>query len=144
LHQHPAVEMAAAIGRPDAHAGEIPIAFVQLKPGASASPEELQAFARARVAERAAAPAEVRVLAQMPLTGVGKIFKPALREIAAKEALEQAVAGWPGLSVEVAAHPKYGALATVRASAPLAPADEAALRELLGRFQIKTEVVGPE
>ncbi|HXT09014.1 MAG TPA: acyl-CoA synthetase [Roseiarcus sp.] len=146
LHQHPAVEMAAAIGRPDAHAGEIPIAFVQLKPGASASPEELQAFARERVAERAAAPAEVRVLAQMPLTGVGKIFKPALREIAAKEALEQAVAGlgMPGVSVEVAAHPKYGALATVRASEPLASAAEAALRELLGRFQIRTEVVGPE
>jgi fatty-acyl-CoA synthase len=138
LHQHPAVEMAAAIGRPDAHAGEIPIAFVQLKPGATASPEDLQAFARERVAERAAAPAQVRVLAQMPLTAVGKIFKPALREIAAKEALEQAIAGFAGLSVEVAAHPKHGALATVRASAPLAPADEAALREVLGRFQIKT------
>ena len=143
LHKHPAVEMAAAIGRPDAYAGEIPIVFVQLKTGASASPEELQAFARERVAERAAAPAEVRVLAQMPLTAVGKIFKPALREIAAKDALEQAIAalGTPGVSVEVAAHPKHGALATVRAGAPLAPAAEAALRELLGRFQIKTEVV---
>ncbi len=115
LHKHPAVEMAAAIGRPDAYAGEIPIVFVQLKPGASASPEELQAFARERVAERAAAPAEVRVLAQMPLTAVGKIFKPALREIAAKEALEQAIAGLvEGVRVEVAPHPKYGALATVR------------------------------
>jgi len=145
LHQHPAVEMAAAVGRPDAHAGEIPIVFVQLKPGASASPEALQAFARERVAERAAAPAEVRVLAQMPLTAVGKIFKPALREIAAKEALSQAIAGLvEGVSVEVAAHPKHGALATVRPSAPLALATEAALRELLGRFQIKTELAAPE
>jgi fatty-acyl-CoA synthase len=142
LHQHPAVEMAAAIGRPDAYAGEIPIVFVQLKPGATASPEELQAFARERVAERAAAPAEVRVLAQMPLTAVGKIFKPALREIAAKDALEQAIAGLvEGVRVEVAAHPKHGALATVRVG-PLAPEAEAALRELLGRFQIRTEVVG--
>ncbi len=148
LHKHPDVEVAAAVGRPDAHAGEIPVAFVQLKPGASASPEELQAFARERVAERAAAPAEVLVLAQMPLTGVGKIFKPALRQIAAKAALEQAIAAMPerveGLSVEVAPHPKYGALATVSASAPLAPATEAALRQLLGRFQIKTELVLPE
>ena len=146
LHKHPAVEMAAAIGRPDAYAGEIPIVFVQLKPGASASPEELQAFARERVAERAAAPAEVRVLAQMPLTAVGKIFKPALREIAAKEALEAAIAGLPGMEgvrVDVAAHPKHGALATVRPSAPLAPSAEAALRELLGRFQIKTELTPP-
>jgi fatty-acyl-CoA synthase len=142
LHKHPAVELAAAIGRPDAYAGEIPVAFVQLKPGASATPEELQAFARERVAERAAAPAEVRILAQMPLTAVGKIFKPALREIAAKDALEQAISalGATGVSVEVAAHPKHGALATVRASA-LAPQAEAALREMLGRFQIKTELV---
>ena len=144
LHQHPAVEMAAAIGRPDAYAGEIPIAFVQLKPGASASPQDLQAFARERVAERAAAPAEVRALAQMPLTAVGKIFKPALREIAARDALEAAIAGLTGtegVRVEVAAHSQHGALATVRASAPLAPATEAALRALLGRFQIKTELV---
>ena len=144
LHQHPAVEMAAAIGRPDAYAGEIPIVFVQLKPGVSASAEELQAFARERVAERAAAPAQVRVLTQMPLTAVGKIFKPALREIAAKDALEAAIAGLAGtegVSVEVAAHPKHGALATVRVGA-LAPEVEAGLRELLGRFQIRTEVVG--
>jgi fatty-acyl-CoA synthase len=148
LHKHPAVEIAAAVGRPDAHAGEIPIVFVQLKPGAAVSPGELQAFARERVAERAAAPAEVLVLPQMPLTGVGKIFKPALRQIAAKAALEQAMAAMPehiaGLSVEVAPHPKYGAMATVSASAPLAPAAEAALRQLLGRFQIKTDLVMPE
>ena len=59
LHAHPAVELAAAVGRPDAHAGEIPVVFVQLKPGAAAMPEELHAFARERVVERAAAPAEV-------------------------------------------------------------------------------------
>ena len=34
LHQHPAVQLAAAVGRPDAHAGEVPVAYVQLKPGA--------------------------------------------------------------------------------------------------------------
>ena len=144
LHQHPAVQAAAAVGRPDAHAGEIPIAFVQLKPGASATTEDLQAFARERVGERAAAPAEVRILAQMPLTGVGKIFKPALRQIAAQDALTHALAAMPerveGLTVEVAAHPKHGQLATVRASAPLGPEAEAAVRRVLGRFQIKTEL----
>jgi fatty-acyl-CoA synthase len=118
---------------------------VQLKPGAVATPEELQAFARGRVVERAAAPAEVLILAQMPLTGVGKIFKPALRQIAAKAALEQAIAALPeaprGVSVEVGPHPKYGVLATVSVSAPLDPAAEAALRQVLGRFQIRTEVI---
>ena len=43
------------------------------------------------------------------------------------------------MSVEVAPHPKFGALATVRAGA-LAPEAETALRQLLGRFQIKTEL----
>ena len=119
--------------------------FVQLKPGAAASAEELRAFARERVAERAASPAEVQILPQMPLTGVGKIFKPALRQIAARQALEGAIAELrlDGIGVEVAPHPKYGALATVSAGAPLTPAHEAALRELLGRFQVKTELVLP-
>ena len=35
LHEHPAVAMAAAIGSPDAYAGEMPVAYVQLKPGAT-------------------------------------------------------------------------------------------------------------
>lgn len=79
LHQHPAVELAAAVGKPDAYAGELPIAYVQLKPGAEASAEELQAFVREHIPERAANPANLFLLDTMPQTAVGKIFKPALR-----------------------------------------------------------------
>ncbi len=79
LHQHPAVELAAAIGKPDSYAGELPIAYVQLKPGAEASADELQAFAREHIPERAANPANLFLLDEMPQTAVGKIFKPALR-----------------------------------------------------------------
>jgi fatty-acyl-CoA synthase len=43
LQEHPAVALAAAIGRPDAYAGEVPVAFVQLKPAASATEQELVA-----------------------------------------------------------------------------------------------------
>jgi acyl-CoA synthetase (AMP-forming)/AMP-acid ligase II len=86
LHQHPAVEIAAAVGRPDAHAGEHPIAFVQLKAGSRALPEELRDFAMARIPERAALPERWWCLTPsvrprkpaMPLTAVGKIFKPRL------------------------------------------------------------------
>ncbi len=70
------MQLAAAIGRPDAHAGELPVAHVQLKPGAQATEHELEAFARQQIAERAAQPRQVRIVDAIPLTGVGKIFKP--------------------------------------------------------------------
>lgn len=91
LHRHPAVLLAAAIGRPDAHAGEIPVAYVQLRQGALATEEELVAFLRSEIAERAALPKHVRIVAAMPLTSVGKIYKPALVRMEAKDALEAAL-----------------------------------------------------
>jgi arylsulfatase A-like enzyme len=54
LHRHPAVALAAAVGRPDAHAGEVPVVCVQLRPGAPATAEELAAHAQAPVGERSA------------------------------------------------------------------------------------------
>jgi fatty-acyl-CoA synthase len=83
FYAHPDVALAAAIGRPDDHAGEVPVAYVQLKPGATVSAEALAEFAQARIAERAARPRFVRVIDMMPLTAVGKVFKPALRELEA-------------------------------------------------------------
>ena len=144
LYRHPAVESVAAVGRPDVYAGELPVVFVQLKAGAQVEAAELQEFARANIPERAAAPVEVHILSLMPLTGVGKIFKPALREIAARRGLELALAALPEahgpFSVAVAPHPKFGALATVTFEEPLSAAEAEAVRALLGKFQIKTEL----
>ncbi|SIO72987.1 fatty-acyl-CoA synthase/long-chain acyl-CoA synthetase [Burkholderia sp. GAS332] len=81
LHTHPAVGLAAAIGRPDAHAGEVPVAYVQLRTGAVASSDELLAYAAAHIGERAAVPKRVHILQALPLTAVGKIFKPALHRL---------------------------------------------------------------
>ena len=81
LHHHPAVALAAAIGRPDAHSGEVPVAYVQLKSGAAASPAELLAFAQKNIPERAAWPKAVRVVDKLPTTNVGKIFKPDLQRL---------------------------------------------------------------
>jgi fatty-acyl-CoA synthase len=84
LHEHPAVELAAAVGRPDAYAGELPVAYVQLRPEAQATEEKLLDYARDQIVEQAAVPKRIRVIDEMPKTAVGKIFKPALqrREIA--------------------------------------------------------------
>ena len=81
---HPAVQHCAAVGQPDAYAGELPVLFVTLKPGAQASEDELLAYVRERVDESPARPKSVTVLSSMPMTLVGKIFKPELRQLAAK------------------------------------------------------------
>jgi fatty-acyl-CoA synthase len=91
LLQHPAVLSAAAVGQPDSYAGELPVAFVALKEGASADEADLLAFIKPLVSETAAYPKRVWVLDQLPLTPVGKIFKPALRAIAARKAIRAAI-----------------------------------------------------
>ncbi|MBE7635510.1 acyl-CoA synthetase [Sneathiella sp. P13V-1] len=79
LHQHPSVQLAAAVGRPDAYAGEIPVAYVELIPGSNTSADEIRKFAEENIFERPALPAEVILIDEMPVTAVGKIFKPSLR-----------------------------------------------------------------
>ncbi len=91
LHRHPTVELAAAVGRPDAHAGELPVAYVQLKAGAKATEAELLFFLEAQMTERAALPKNIYIIPEMPLTAVGKIFKPALKHLEIKQALTQAL-----------------------------------------------------
>jgi fatty-acyl-CoA synthase len=91
LHRHPAVQIAAAVGRPDMHAGELPVAYVQLKPGVTATEAELAGFLRGEISERAAVPKGIRLVDAMPLTGVGKIFKPALKRRETADALQSAL-----------------------------------------------------
>lgn len=110
LHGHPAVQIAAAVGRPDAHAGEVVVAYVQLKPGSCASEAELMDFAKQHVTERAAVPKAIRIIAAMPLTGVGKIFKPELRKREIEDALTAALqqAGVRIRALEAVNDPRYG------------------------------------
>jgi fatty-acyl-CoA synthase len=50
LSTHPAVALAQVVGIPDARLGEVPVAFVQLRPGAAAAPEDLRTWLKPRVA----------------------------------------------------------------------------------------------
>jgi fatty-acyl-CoA synthase/long-chain acyl-CoA synthetase len=77
---HPAVAFAGAIGQPDARAGELPCAFVELVAGATVTPEELVEYCKVHVHERAAHPKHVTILPELPKTAVGKVFKPDLRK----------------------------------------------------------------
>lgn len=98
LQSHPAVALAAAVGRPDGYAGEVPVAFVTLRDGAEITEAELERHARDHVAERPAAPATVTILPAMPLTLLGKIFKPRLRLLASVVTLQSALDGLPCLT----------------------------------------------
>ena len=84
LYRHPAVELVAVVARPDPKWGEVPCAFVQLKPEALASEAELLAFCREHLA-RFKVPKSV-VFGAIPRTSTGKLQKFRLRE----QALEHA------------------------------------------------------
>ena len=78
LHQHPAILEAAVIGRPDDRLGEEVVAFIALKKGAAATPAEVIAFAKERLAAYKY-PREVVVLDKLPKGGSGKVVKTELR-----------------------------------------------------------------
>ena len=115
--QHPDVALVAIVGQPDAYAGELPVAYVQLKPGAKAGVADLMEHVRSRTPERAAVPVEVILVDAIPLTGVGKVFKPQLRWDAAQkvftDTLAQLATEGVQVAVAVGAHGTHGTLATV-------------------------------
>jgi fatty-acyl-CoA synthase len=88
LYRLPGVQLAAAVGRPDPHAGEVPEAYVQLQKGVDLGPDRLLDYLKQEIGERAAVPKAVFILDPMPLTPVGKIFKPALRWESTKRVFE--------------------------------------------------------
>lgn len=140
LHGHPAVAMAAAVGKPDEKAGELPVVYVQLKPGQQASEAELLAHAADHVPERAAVPKDVWIIDALPVTAVGKTFKPTLRHDAIRRVFEQVLAPLaPGLSVEVLADDRHGQLAHIRVP-DLHDQRRRALEQRLAGFAVRYEL----
>ena len=92
MASHPAVALAAAVGMPDAYAGELPVCYVALRPGASATEDELHDHARDTIGERPAWPKQIHIVDAIPLTTVGKIYKPQLRCDAATRLVSRVVA----------------------------------------------------
>ena len=133
LMVHKAVAMAGAIGQPDAHAGEIPCAYVELVAGATVTGEELLEHCKLHVHERAAVPKHVEVLAELPKTAVGKVFKPDLRKLAITRIYNAALAdaGIDARVTSVVDDKKLGLVAKVSGSAS---AEGEAVGHVLGQF----------
>ena len=147
MFQHPAVTFAAVVGQPDAYAGELPVGYVQLRPGASVQPGELEAWVRERTPERAAVPVQVIPVDPMPLTGVGKVFKPQLRWDAASRVFTTVLAPLRDrgidCKVKVGPHGSHGSIANVTIAGVPQETREAITGEvqaLLAPYVIRHEV----
>lgn len=129
---HDAVAFAGAIGQPDAHAGEVPCAFVELVSGASVTPEELLEFCKSKVHERAAQPKHIEIMTELPKTAVGKIFKPDLRRMAITRVFDDALdkAGVSARVESVTDDKKRGLVAIIAMNG----ADQAAVDGVLSAF----------
>ena len=92
LLAHSAVRAAAAVGRPDRHAGEVPVAYVVPAAPGTFDEAELLAWAGAAIDEPAARPKHIHPTTAIPVTEVGKPFKPALAADAAVRAITEALA----------------------------------------------------
>jgi fatty-acyl-CoA synthase len=144
LYRLPGIQVAAAVGQPDPHAGEIPVAYVQLQDGAERTPQEILDYLQQEIGERAAIPKSVTLIDEMPLTPVGKIFKPALRWESIKRVYqtELEALGDSAASVEVTVGEDkiHGAMATL-AIKPAAGVSndeiEKKVADILARYTVK-------
>ncbi len=81
----PGVQISAAVGMPDAYAGEVPILYAVAAPGAALDAGLLQRYVEDHIAEPPAKPKRVIVIDALPTTAVGKIVKNDLRDRAVIE-----------------------------------------------------------
>ncbi|MBC9246540.1 acyl-CoA synthetase [Paracoccus sp. 11-3] len=138
LLSHPAVAFVGAIGQPDAFAGELPCAYVELVANASVTVEDLMEHARTHIHERAAIPKYLEILPELPKTAVGKIFKPDLRKLAIKRVYDAALQGTGATVAEVIEDKKRGLVARLTRNAST---DEAVVKSRLGEFTCPWEWV---
>ena len=143
LYRLDGVQFAAVVGRPDVHAGEVPVAYVQVQKGSKLTAEGILQYLEKEVGERAAIPKEVVIWEAIPLTPVGKIFKPALRWDAIRRVYQAELDALGDLiesaEVEVGEDKVRGSLATARirpAPGVSVRSIEEKVRAVLGRYTV--------
>jgi enoyl-CoA hydratase/carnithine racemase len=141
----PGVQITAAVGMPDAYAGEVPILFAVAAPGAVLDAALLQRHLDEHVAEPPARPKRIILVDALPMTAVGKIVKRELRDRAVAEKVRIEVERIFGASVTpriaVANDDKLNTVARIEI-----PGDDAAglqrLREALAPLPQRYTIVG--
>jgi fatty-acyl-CoA synthase len=148
LYRMDQIKAVAAVGRPDAYAGEVPVVYVELREGAGATAEQILEFAAHQIPERAAVPKEVYIVDTLPLTPIGKIHKPTLVWDAARRVYEMEMAAISDMasavSVEVREDRSVGKSAVITVTpGPGVSADELRKRidDILARYTLRYEVI---
>lgn len=131
MYLHPAVAVAAAVGKPDERLGELPALYIQLKAGHSSSPDELLSHAQQHIHERAAIPREIWLIEHVPMTAVGKIFKPQLRLDAVRRVLAERLADLAKqVDIAVVKDAKHGISAQIKVQQPISDWERLATERL--------------
>ena len=121
LYNLPDISVAAAIGRPDPRVGEVPMAYVELRPDAKLTKDDIMKHLEKNMGERAAIPKEIVMMEQLPLTAVGKIFKPALRWDAIQRVYTKELNVLSDIvetmDIKVGEHKIHGTMATIKVKA---------------------------
>ncbi len=143
LSLHDDILAVAAVGKPDSYAGEVPVAYVVPRAGAKVNSTDLIEFSRNHIAERAAVPKEIYLISQLPLTAVGKIYKPALKEDAMKRATMDALRDFGpdfhhGLKISVEADRTYGTVAIIEIFSPVPDGDIDRVRQIMAQYGFHT------
>ena len=141
---HPAVALCAVVGEPDAYAGELPVAFVTLRAGMQIEPTQLLAEVGPTVYERPAVPKRLTLLDALPVTAIGKVFKPALRRLAIEVKLAEMLRG-PDAPLHITSEDRGGKLVAVLSFARLgdeagAAALQARVRKILAAISVAYEI----
>ena len=133
LLRHRAVAAAAAVGSPDPHSGEVPVAYVVPADPGQFDEAELLAWAGTAIGERAARPKRIYPIPAIPLTQVGKHYKPALAADAAARAVAEALAsaGLQAGDVQVTADHENGQLVVT-----VTGADPGRVRDAVAGFSL--------
>ncbi|ESP90250.1 MULTISPECIES: acyl-CoA synthetase [Pseudoalteromonas] len=141
---HSDVTMAAAVGKPDAYAGELPVAYVTLSPDSTLTADTLKQYCKDNIPEPAASPVEIMIVPELPMTPVGKIFKLPLRQavlINCVSSVIHALNDTLDFTVEVINNMSTGSIVRVHFAQPREDIDEVAeqLQHQLDKFHFQWE-----
>ena len=128
------VQISSAVGMPDQYAGEVPILFVVPAPERTIDLNGLQIHLERNIIEPPAKPKRVVVLKELPVTAVGKIFKPALRDLAIKEKVTLEIERLFGQGVSAEINVDQEEKLNTRVRIIVHTNDNARLRELAENF----------
>jgi fatty-acyl-CoA synthase len=131
LLAHPAVAAAAAVGRPDRHSGEVPVAYVVPAGPGRFDETELLAWASTAIGEPAARPKRIYPIDAIPVTAIGKQFKPTLAADAAVRVVTEALAAAGLADARVSAAHEDGRLVLT-----VTGADPGRVREAVAGFAL--------